>query len=43
MRGWLAMAEEMAIEGTQDIGATDDLIALLVDNLEEIARQAALR
>lgn len=39
VRDWLAMAEEMAIEGTEDIVATDDLVALLIDNLQETARR----
>lgn len=31
VRGWLAMAEEMAVDGSEDVIAADDLIELLVE------------
>ncbi|MFD9126587.1 TetR/AcrR family transcriptional regulator [Kitasatospora sp. NPDC059571] len=36
VRGWLAMAEEMAIGATGDVVTTDDLVNLLVGNLEQV-------
>ncbi|MCH5671480.1 TetR/AcrR family transcriptional regulator [Streptomyces gilvus] len=43
VRGWLAMAEEMAIGATDRLVSTADLVDLLVDNLEKILEQFSAR
>ncbi|MFD0262371.1 TetR/AcrR family transcriptional regulator [Kitasatospora indigofera] len=43
VRGWLAMAEEMAIGATDDVVTTADLIDLLVGNLELVMDRFADR
>ncbi|MFC8669530.1 TetR/AcrR family transcriptional regulator [Streptomyces sp. NPDC057199] len=39
IRGWLAMAEEMAIAATEQVVATADLVDLLVGNLERVLEE----
>lgn len=41
VRGWLAMAEEMAIEATDEVVTTADLVDLLVGSLERVLEQFA--
>ncbi|TXS44323.1 TetR/AcrR family transcriptional regulator [Streptomyces sp. t39] len=40
-RGWLAMAEEMAVSSTADVVTKDDLVDLLVSSLEQTLEQFA--
>ncbi|MFE1437476.1 TetR/AcrR family transcriptional regulator [Streptomyces sp. NPDC058739] len=42
VRGWLAMAEEMAISATGEVIAEDDLVDLLVSSLEQVVEQFAV-
>jgi AcrR family transcriptional regulator len=42
VRGWLAMAEEMAIDATDEVVATADLVDLLAHNLERVVEQFAV-
>lgn len=39
VRGWLAMVEEMAVDATDDVVTTDDLVDLLVGSLEQVLEQ----
>lgn len=39
VRGWLAMAEEMAVGATDDVVATADLVDLLVGSLRQVLEQ----
>ncbi|MGW9031750.1 TetR/AcrR family transcriptional regulator [Streptomyces sp. NPDC055722] len=41
VRGWLAMAEEMAIDATDEVVTTADLVDLLVGSLERLVEQFA--
>ncbi|MER5401287.1 TetR/AcrR family transcriptional regulator [Streptomyces sp. NPDC002599] len=43
VRGWLAMAEEMAISATDDVVTTADLVDLLVNNLKQVTERFATR
>ncbi|MFJ5280882.1 TetR/AcrR family transcriptional regulator [Streptomyces parvulus] len=43
VRGWLAMAEEMAIGATDQIVTTADLVDLLVSSLEQVMDQFAAK
>lgn len=40
VRGWLAMAEEMAIEATEEVLSTADLVGLLADSLRHNIERA---
>ncbi|MFI9374416.1 TetR/AcrR family transcriptional regulator [Streptomyces parvulus] len=42
VRGWLAMAEEMAIGATDRVVTTADLVDLLVSSLEQVMEQFAI-
>ncbi|MGW0948985.1 TetR/AcrR family transcriptional regulator [Streptomyces sp. NPDC002623] len=41
VRGWLAMAEEVALEATEEVVAAADLVDLLVGSLERVLEQFA--
>ncbi|WP_331743811.1 TetR/AcrR family transcriptional regulator (plasmid) [Streptomyces sp. NBC_01136] len=41
VRGWLAMAEEMAVDATDEVVTTADLVELLVGSLERVMEQFA--
>ncbi|MGW0694923.1 TetR/AcrR family transcriptional regulator [Streptomyces sp. NPDC002738] len=41
VRGWLAMAEEMAVDATDEVVTTPDLVELLVGSLERVMEQFA--
>ncbi|WP_329009017.1 TetR/AcrR family transcriptional regulator [Streptomyces sp. NBC_01601] len=41
VRGWLAMAEEMAVDATDEVVTTADLVELLVGSLERVVEQFA--
>lgn len=41
VRGWLAMAEEMALEASADIVSTEDLVDFLVDSLDRLLHPLA--
>ncbi|MEV5518095.1 TetR/AcrR family transcriptional regulator [Streptomyces flaveolus] len=43
VRGWLAMAEEMAIGATDPVISTADLVDLLVSSLEQVMDQFAVQ
>ncbi|WP_411576640.1 TetR/AcrR family transcriptional regulator [Streptomyces mutabilis] len=43
VRGWLAMAEEMAIGATDQVVITAELVDLLVDSLEQVMDQFVAR
>ncbi|MFJ4840615.1 TetR/AcrR family transcriptional regulator [Streptomyces sp. NPDC088746] len=42
VRGWLAMAEEMAIGATDEVVTTHELVDLLVHSLEQVMEQFAI-
>ncbi|MBB3039774.1 TetR/AcrR family transcriptional regulator [Hoyosella altamirensis] len=41
VRGWLAMAEEIAVEATPDVMQVDGIVDMLVDNLNKTVQQVA--
>ncbi|AEF42366.1 Transcriptional regulator, TetR family [Hoyosella subflava DQS3-9A1] len=41
VRGWLAMAEEIAVEATPDVMPVDGIVDMLVDNLNQTVQQVA--